>query len=730
MATSESAPGKQPDNNPPNDRVVRAARGLTDQQLFGMPSKEVENAKVPDEAPTDKPDEEVLEEVGEEAGPKRPKNSKSTEDISDEYADEQDKPLRERIIKKQKKLAYLREEMARVGSQRGTRLFGKKNRERPLEVIQGEYQKTLRKLAKLKLKSDIELKELWNNKDLSDDDKKRLETLAFQKGMQFMDVEQTRLRNRTNERMKKGLVGKLANFMSNGGVARHLIVMGAGVAAGVTVTLATGGVAGGVAVGLGANTFIRGFRSLAMGEKKRGRTLDEHEHEITYEQLKELPVSLKKMLKEGTYTLGAGYNQAVEKRRKNFKSSLRWAIGMTAAGGAVGTAHQFGLFDRLPGFGGGNSGDAPQGSGSGTTDQSPSGANDDPSLKDVLDNHNGEIDGLDVGDFEYKSGENPFYLNKESTHGMGPRLHADTALDNGRPGLNDLTQNRWVNSPHQLSSIVHAMHLDNLPDDMQSANSLAETFKIKPDLMQDMHSRVLDIINDPSTHIETGVPIENAYESEWGIDPQFENTGQVTPGSDFELAWDDYVNHAEGNGTKTIITFKNPNPPHAMETIELREDCGGQRIKELPPPPAPVQQYQPTYRAPVHEYSPPPASYTPPSGPPPPNLPPPPPPPPELPPPPPPPELPPPPPPPPPMPDKPRDNPLDSVIPDIFKPRPVGPGPVNIPHSSPPNVYTPPSSGGNGGGLAPDAAPSRPTPNVKPASPGLNPRSGRNSGLV
>ena len=714
MVAHESESRKKPDNKPPNDRVARAERGLSDEQLFGMPSR-VDKPKDPVDEPTNEPDDEVLDDVIDDLGPKRPLNVKSTEEILDEYDDEQDKPLRERIIKKQKKLAYLREEMARVGSQRGTRLFGKKKRERPFEVIQGEYQKTLRKLAKLKLKTDSDLKELWNNKDLDPAEKQKLETLAFQKGMQFMDAEQSRLRHRTTERMKKGVVGKLANFMSNGGVARHLLVMGAGVAAGVTVTLATGGVAGGVAVGLGANTFIRGLRSLAMNEKKRGRTLDEHEHDVTYEQLKELPVSLKKMLKEGSYTLGTGFEEAVDKRRKNFKKSLGWAMGMTALGGGIGTLHQFGAFDRLPGFGGGNSGDTPQASGPNASDQSLSDSDNNPSLREVLEDQNAEVNGLDIGDFEYKSGDNPFYLDKESTHGMGPRLHPDVALDDGHPGLNDLTQNRWVNSPHQLSSIIHAMHLDNLPDDMQSANSLAETFKIKPELMQDMHGRVLDVLNDPSTHIETGVPIQNPYESEWGIDPSFEATGQVTPGSDFELAWDNYVNHAEGNGTKTVITFKNPNPPHGMETIELREDCGGQRIKELAPPspPAPVQQYQPTYRAPVHEYTPPPSG----SPPPPPNLPPPLPPP-ELPPPP-------PPPPPPPVPDKlPEFNPLPKLPPQFQGGQPGIPE-LKLPEARPPVDYSPPRPNFNDNSPAPGAR-IRPTrPSAGPAPSGSDILNGR-----
>lgn len=668
-----------------------------------------------------------------------PTNTLSTEATLEEDANEQKKPLNERVIKKQKKLALLREEMARVGSQRGTRLFGKKRRERPFEVIQGEYRKTLRKLAKLKLKQDEELATLWDKEKLAalkqsdPEEVQRLNVLAFQKGMLFMDAEQTRVRNRTNEFMKKGPMGSVINWLSKGGAARQLLFMGAGVGAGVGITLLTGGAAGGVALGLAGTTFIRGMRTLAIREKARGRKLEEHEHGTVFDDLKDLPGNWKELLKGGAYTLSAGFGEQINKRQKNLRKSMAWAGLAAGLGGGIGTLHQLGAFDRLPSIGGNTSGSG-AGSGenvpgSGSLDQPDADGN--PPLKDVLEEQgSGEVNGLSLGDFEYHSNENPFYLDKDSVHSLGPELNANPELDNGHPGLHDLTHNRWVNSPHQLSSVIHAMHLDNLPDDMQSANALAETFKIKPELMQDMHGRVLDILNDPSTKIETGVPIKYAYESEWGVDPRFEQIGQVTPGSDYEIAWDNYVNHAEGNGTKTVITFKNPNPPHAMETIELREQCGGQRIKELPPPPPkPVYQPQSTYHPPVVErpHTPPPVYHppvieTPPPPPvaPPPELPPPPPyHPPELPPPPPPVEPPPPPPPPPPpVLDKlPQFNPLPKLDlpfqggqPGTPELKPSGP--------SPSDSYTPPRPSFNDNSPAPGASSRPPRPSAGPSPAG------------
>lgn len=676
-----------------------------------------------------------------EAGPTRPANTRSTDEVLADDAADRDRPLAERIAELEDKLDDLREELSDLGKRRGsTHAFSKKGGGRKVtdaesgaiyrrtyDIVHGEYIAALHKLATLKLKADEELQELWDGKDVSDARKAELRKLALQKGMKFIDDDQTKLRTMTTEKLEGTLFGRFCKKLNSGGrirrLAKHLAFGIATAGVGVGVGLITGGAGLGVAVGLGATIGLRGFRGFTSAEARSGRQLAEHEHGQLWRKVEDLAGGIEDVMEASAKAVADMYNEAVNIRAKSVKRALGMATLFAAAGGAVGQILQHtGALDKLASRVTGG-----RFTGAFGHETQPSGKAPERGLSDLPQSNETRVLGPEEllrREFGYNAHENPFYQNKLSSHSMGPALDKDPRLL-GKPGLYDLTENRWKNSPHQFASIVHAMGLDNLPDDMQSANALAEKFKINPRLYADYHERVMAILQDPSTKIETGVPIKNPYESEWGVDPDFERTGIRHPGSDFQLAWDNYVDPSGDHGTKTIITYKDPNPPHAMKTLELREQCGGQRIRELPPPqPKPVYQ-QPVYKAPVREvttYTPPrevtpPPAAPPQETPPPPNIPP------VAPP------VPPIPPVHPPVPDKPPSNPLNDIIPNIFRPSPVGPGAPNIP-TRPPSVYNPPT-GGNGGDLAPGARPPRIRPDVGPASPGLNPSGGgRNRGLV
>lgn len=684
------------------------------------------------------------EKADEELKPSKPTNTRSTDEVLADDAADRERPLDERIAELEGKLDDLRDELSDLGKKRGsTRAFGKTGggrkvvdaetgveMRRTYDVVHGEYIATLHKLATLKLKADKELQDLWSGEDIDDKRKSELRKLALQKGMKFIDDDQTKLRTMTTEKLEGTLFGRFCKKLNSGGrirrLAKHLAFGIATAGVGVGVGLITGGVGLGAAVGLGTTIGLRGLRGFTSAEARSGRNLAEHEHGQLMRKFEDLAGGIEEVMEASAKAVADMYNGAVEMRAKSVKRALGMATLFATAGGAIGQILQHtGALDRLA-----NRVTGGRFTGAYGHETQPGGSKDVPErglndLQPTEEKHIPTPEEIVNKEFGYNANENPFYQNKLSTHGMGPALDNDPRLL-GKPGLHDLTENRWKNSPHQFASIVHAMGLDNLPDDMQSANALAEKFKVNPRLYADYHERVMAILQDPSTKIETGVPIKNPYESEWGVDPDFERTGVRHPGSDFQLAWDNYVDPAGDNGTKTVITYKDPNPPHALKTLELREQCGGQRIRELPPPqPKPVYQ-QPVYKAPVREVT----TYTPPrevtpppaappqeTPPPPPNIPP------VAPP------VPPIPPVHPPVPDKPPSNPLNDIIPNIFPPSPVGPGAPNIP-TRPPSVYNPPS-GGNGGDLAPGARPPRIRPNVGPANPGLNPSGGgRNRGLI
>lgn len=457
-------------------------------------------------------------------------------------------------------IAKDRNQLAKLGAKRGTRIRNRKKGEKAefYEYVHGSYNDKVKELGRLELAETLE------SDELSSDDKKH-------KVIEYLFKEQKELRDLTTEKLEGTPMGKVVKWMNSGGrLKKFMKVAGVGLIAGAA-GMATGGLAGGfIAAGVAGGS--RMFRGFVAAEGKNGRALNDVDTSTLNGVAFENDAS--SLLDAGTAALGESYNDEIKGRQKKVRRAFgRGALyaGAGAIIGAVvhtagsGTANAKPLDGSNPNFG-----NHAQPS---TTEI----AEVKPGEHVMLASHSETIDA-----FTYNPSENPFYApNKLGIHDMGAPLNADPNLDGGRPaGFNDLTQNRWMNSPEQFASIASAMGMDNLPDDMASANALAEHFKVAPGDMANMHERVMGILNDPNTHISTQ-NIVNPYASEYGVDMGHGN---------MDLAWDEYVNHG---GTKTVIEFTDGNG--IRRVIELRNECGGQRIEEMATPPAPVYQAPVSY---------------------------------------------------------------------------------------------------------------------------------------
>lgn len=168
-----------------------------------------------------------------------------------------------------------------------------------------------------------------------------------------------------------------------------------------------------------------------------------------------------------------------------------------------------------------------------------------------------------IDGFKYDRAQDPFYMpGKQGVHDFGAPLQSNT-LDGNKPaGWNDWTQVRLTNSPEQLASIATGMGVDGQTD--ANMNPLAEQFKDAangPKLMSHYHEEVMKILNDPTTKIR-----EEAITGPYASLYEWDQNG------DGVLARDDYVDE---RGTKMIIEF---GPPNNRQVMEIRKDCGGQRI--------------------------------------------------------------------------------------------------------------------------------------------------------
>lgn len=489
-----------------------------------------------------------------------PENVKTIDDVEAQRDAEARLDPADRMAYLEEMITKDRNELARQGAKRGTRVRNRQKGDTAefYESVHGSYNDKVKELGRLKLAESLE------NEDLSLDDKKK-EVLGY------LFEEQKKLRDLTTEKLEGTPMGKVVKWMNSGGrLKKFMKVAGVGLIAGAA-GMATGGLAGGfIAAGVAGGS--RMFRGFVAAEGKNGRALNDVDTEMLDAKAWKAG-SAESLIDAGTVALGESYNDEIKGRQKKVRRAFGRGALYAGAGAIIGAAVHTAssgvanakpLDSSNPNFG----------------NHVPTGATEVPNVK--VGEHMMLAQTEQINAFTYNPSENPFYApNKLGIHDMGPPLNADPNLDGGRPaGFNDLTQHRWMDSPEQFASIACAMGIDNLPDDMASANGLAEHFKIAPGDMGSMHEKVMGIINDPTTHISTQ-NIVNPIASEYGV-----NMGN----GNMDLAWDDYVN---SGGTKTVIEFTDGNG--VRRVLELRNECGGQRIVEMPTPPAPVYEQSPVY---------------------------------------------------------------------------------------------------------------------------------------
>ncbi|RYX79438.1 hypothetical protein EON76_01825 [bacterium] len=489
-----------------------------------------------------------------------PENVETIKDVEAQRDAEARMSPTERMAKLEKEISDDRTMLARMGAKRGTRIRSRTKGEKAemYEYVHGAYNQKVVELGRLKLAESLE------DEDLSADDKKK-EVLGY------LFSEQQKLREETSDKLEGTPMGKVVKWMNTGGrLKKFMKVAGVGLIAGAA-GMATGGLAGGlIAAGVAGGS--RMFRGFVAAEGKNGRALNDVDTNML--NAKAFENDAHSLLDAGANALGESFNDEIKGRQKKVRRAFGRGALYAGAGATIG-ALVHGATGAVA---------------HAQTAETPIKAGEHNMLRPVADTtdvkagehvmlaaHSETVDA-----FAYNPSENPFYApGKLGIHDMGTPLNADPNLDGGRPaGFNDLTQHRWMDSPEQFASIASAMGIDNLPDNMASANGLAEHFKVAPGDMASMHEKVMGIINDPNTHISTQ-NIVNPYASEYGVDMGNGN---------MDLAWDDYVNHG---GTKTVIEFTDGNG--VRRVLELRNECGGQRIVELPDAPAPVYQETPVY---------------------------------------------------------------------------------------------------------------------------------------
>lgn len=448
-------------------------------------------------------------------------------------------------------LAKDRELLARLGAKRGNRLFSRNNslNTQVYETHHGAYNEKVIQLGKLKLAEELE--------GLSPEEKNK-------KAIEYLFTQQRSLREQTIDNMQNTPMGKVVGWMNKGGRLKKFMkyALVGGVAAGVGV--ATGGLgAGAVAVGaVGAvGRFGRGF---IQGEGKNGRTLKDLDDNHLNELATEYGDNHEALIEAGADAFQNAFDKDIKGRQKDVRKSVGRGALYAGLGMGIGAALHYGggLADASPDKG--------------------TGSDDSTTYAEKENEHmalNPDSSAAQPNMFTYNPGENPFYApGKLGVHDLGTPLQADAIADGGRPaGFNDLVNNRWTNSPEQFASIYSAMNTHGLPDNMAAANALGEEFKVNPVAMQTAHSEVMTILNDPTTTISQQ-EIHNPYSSEHGVDMGNGN---------MDLAWDD---HVDQGGTKTVIEYTDPNTG-ARKVLELRNECGGQRIVEMQPAPV-VETYE------------------------------------------------------------------------------------------------------------------------------------------
>lgn len=459
--------------------------------------------------------------------------------------------------------------LAQLGAKRGNRLFSRGNslNTQIYETHHGAYNEKVIQLGKLKLAEEL--------KGLTPEEKNV-------KAIEYLFDEQRTLREQTIDNMQNTPMGKVVGWMNKGGRLKKFMKYAfvGGVAAGIGV--ATGGLGGG-AIAVGAVGAVGRFgRGFIQGEGKNGRTLKDIDDGHLDELKAEYGDNHEALIEAGADAFMDTFNKDVTGRQKDVRKSFGRGALYAGLGMGIGAAVHYGA--------GLASGSPDQAQTSGGTK-----SGEHQMLRPTADTKAGEHQMLDqagdskagehimlasgVHEFAYNPAENPFYApGKLGVHDLGTPLQADAIADGGRPaGFNDLVNNRWTNSPEQFASIYSAMNSHGLPDNMTAANALGEEFKVNPVAMQTAHSEVMTILNDPSTTISQH-EIHNPYSSEYGVDMGNGN---------MDLAWDD---HVDQGGTKTVIEYTDP-ATGARKVLELRNECGGQRIVEMQPAPV-VETYE------------------------------------------------------------------------------------------------------------------------------------------
>lgn len=509
---------------------------------------------------------------GRPTGP--PAGERSLEEIRQDAQRIREANRQERIELFREKLKAKQTRLAEISARMSGHIFSRKkgNARALYEAHLAGYNETLQELGRLE------------HPELFDEDSQMDEAERNKVAIKFLFEEQAKLRGETQELLEGTKLAKVVKWMNSGGRLKvFLKYAGASLIVGGAAAL-TGGASLGVAAGMGiagAGRFGRGF---IRSEADRGTDIDSVEdatggEEAFAKEIDDNRGHKETLIQAGSRILGQMFREKdIKEKQKGRFRSIRNGLFMTALGYGISKVVGAGMaMARADGPAAGRSATpgspahgqlANQEGMQGPNSEPPSAADYNKADRQSMVDYNKWME-----PYVYHHEQNPYYFfhDKIGKNDFGPPLNPNATID-------DLTKNRWLDSPEQFASICAAFGIDGLPDDTATINGLAEQFKLAdtgPQTYMNKYEAVMKIMNAEGTTIETGVPIESSrISSELLTDPN--NTGNP------ERAWQDLVQNQD-KGTKTVITFQDPNTQE-WRTIELREQCGGQRMCELPEP--------------------------------------------------------------------------------------------------------------------------------------------------
>ncbi len=509
---------------------------------------------------------------GRPTGP--PAGERSLEEIRQEAQEIRNANRKERIDLFREKLKAKQTRLAEISARMSGHIFSRKkgNARALYEAHLASYNETLQEIGRL------EHPELHEEPSTLDESERNKIAVGF------LFKEQAKLREETQKNLEGTKLAKVVNWMNDGGrlkvAAKYL---GVGILFGGIAAL-TGGAAAGVGVAAGISATGRFSRGFIRSEADRGTDIDSVEdatggEEAFAKEIDDNRGHKETLIEAGSRILGQMFREKdVREKQKGRFRSIRNGLFMTALGYGISKVVGAGMaMARADGPTAGRSATpgspahgqlANQEGMEGSNSEPPSAADYNKADRQSMVDYNKWIE-----PYVYHHEQNPYYFfhDKIGKNDFGPPLNPNATID-------DLTKNRWLDSPEQFASICAAFGIDGLPDDTATINGLAEQFKLAdtgPQTYMNKYEAVMKIMNAEGTTVETGVPIESSrISSELLTDPN--NTGNP------ERAWQDLVQNQD-KGTKTVITFQDPNTQE-WRTIELREQCGGQRMCELPEP--------------------------------------------------------------------------------------------------------------------------------------------------